>query len=196
MNNVFDIAFRRTMGHEGGYVNDSVDRGGETYKGISRVHHASWPGWQTIDSFKAEENFPSCLDQSERLQGFVKDFYYTSFFKRYEDDAIDDALAIKMFDVGVNMGPATPIKFLQEALNDLNRCEKLYSNMTVDGGYGPTTRSCLIKYIEAERDRDLAVVRLLKLINIQQGQKYREIMNNDEKQERFARGWIDTRIGF
>ena len=32
----FNDAFDETMGHEGGYVNDSNDAGGETYRGISR----------------------------------------------------------------------------------------------------------------------------------------------------------------
>lgn len=32
----FDIAFDRLLGHEGGYVNDPEDPGGETNWGISK----------------------------------------------------------------------------------------------------------------------------------------------------------------
>ena len=37
----FDHAFERLIGHEGGYVNDPKDRGGETKYGISK---RSYPG--------------------------------------------------------------------------------------------------------------------------------------------------------
>lgn len=38
----FNIAFQKTLTHEGGYVNDPEDSGGETYKGISRNNHKNW----------------------------------------------------------------------------------------------------------------------------------------------------------
>jgi len=34
--NAFETAFQRTIGHEGGYSNDSRDPGGETKYGISK----------------------------------------------------------------------------------------------------------------------------------------------------------------
>ena len=38
----FSEAFTQTAAHEGGYSNDPLDRGGETYRGIARVHHPDW----------------------------------------------------------------------------------------------------------------------------------------------------------
>ncbi len=46
----FTQAYNLTSAHEGGYVNDAIDRGGETYRGISRVYHSSWKGWSNIDA--------------------------------------------------------------------------------------------------------------------------------------------------
>ena len=37
------------MKHEGGYVFDPDDSGGETYKGVARKFHSKWEGWSKID---------------------------------------------------------------------------------------------------------------------------------------------------
>jgi len=37
----FNLAFSKMLFHEGGYVNDPDDLGGETYKGIARNSHGS-----------------------------------------------------------------------------------------------------------------------------------------------------------
>ncbi len=37
---IYDKAFSKVMGHEGGYSHDSDDPGGETYRGIARNR---WP---------------------------------------------------------------------------------------------------------------------------------------------------------
>ncbi len=38
--------------HEGGYTNDPVDVGGETYRGIARRYNPQWEGWDLIDDTK------------------------------------------------------------------------------------------------------------------------------------------------
>lgn len=53
----FDKAYFRTCKFEGGYANDKNDSGGETYKGISRVHNPKWGGWKIIDSYKKKKIF-------------------------------------------------------------------------------------------------------------------------------------------
>ena len=45
----FNKAYKATMGHEGGYVDDPADKGGETYKGIARRYNPGWGGWKQID---------------------------------------------------------------------------------------------------------------------------------------------------
>ena len=65
----FEKAFINTMGYEGGYVYDPDDAGGETYKGISRRYHPSWPGWRIIDKVKISGGDPySDLDDNEELE--------------------------------------------------------------------------------------------------------------------------------
>ena len=48
----FDKSFNKLILTEGGYVNDPADRGGETYLGISRVHHPDSLMWPIIDDVK------------------------------------------------------------------------------------------------------------------------------------------------
>lgn len=40
------------LGHEGGYANHPADKGGETYRGISRKANPDWVGWKYIDEVK------------------------------------------------------------------------------------------------------------------------------------------------
>lgn len=41
-----------TLKHEGGYANHPADKGGETYRGITRKHNPEWSGWKYIDEVK------------------------------------------------------------------------------------------------------------------------------------------------
>jgi lysozyme family protein len=41
-----------TLKHEGGYANHPADKGGETYRGITRKHNSEWEGWRYIDEVK------------------------------------------------------------------------------------------------------------------------------------------------
>ena len=101
----FTEAFEKTMGHEGGYVNDPDDAGGETYCGISRVYNPSWYGWTLIDQEKDEPDFPACLEDDEDLDAAVEDFYKDKYWDVNRLDDVDSqAVAEEMFDTGVNMG--------------------------------------------------------------------------------------------
>ena len=53
----FNQAFQLVIAHEGGYVNDPDDPGGETYKGVARKIHSKWEGWQNIDILKRQPDF-------------------------------------------------------------------------------------------------------------------------------------------
>lgn len=181
----FEEAYALTMKTEGGYCNTAGDAGGETYKGVARNFHPSWSGWATIDRYKKNPNFPSILDTDLVLQNAVKQFYKSSFFDIFRGDDMPKELAIEMFDTGVNMGTGRAIKFLQVALNLLNRNQTSYQDIVADGGYGNMTHSTLMKYLQKE-----PVGLLVKLINIQQGNHYIEYMTKSPTQEKFARSWL------
>jgi len=183
----FSEAFDITAGHEAGYSNDPVDRGGETYRGIARLHHPHWTGWRRIDARRRKPGFPKSLERDGALQQAVRDFYRVVFWDRLGGDAVpDQAVANELYDTAVHMGVRRAVRFLQSSLNLLNRNQKDYEDLIVDGWFGDKTRAALRKLLNNDRNSRA----LVKMMNIQQGARYVEIMAGDASQERFARGWI------
>lgn len=186
---IFSLAYKKTMTHEGGYANDPEDAGGETWKGISRVYHASWEGWHIIDSYKNQPNFPKNLEfASTKLQELVELQYKRMYWDVNRLDEMPQDVAEELFDTGVNLGVGRAAKYLQIALNCLNRNQDpgFYSDLVVDGNIGPKTLMALITLTtKAQNDK----VVLLKMLNVLQGYHYIEYMGKSPTQEKYARGW-------
>ena len=183
----FNDAYAITSAHEGGYVNDPVDRGGETYRGIARVHHPDWRGWKRVDAQRGKEGFPKSLNADRTLQSNVRSFYKQAYWDRFQGDEIpDQAVANELYDTAVNMGVRRAVRFLQSSLNLLNRDQRDYKDLIIDGWFGDKSLSTLGALLKKDRRSDA----LVKMMNIQQGARYVEIMTRDASQERFARGWI------
>lgn len=177
-NNNFDIAYKFTMGHEIGYVNDKIDKGGETFDGISRKYHPNWAGWVIIDKGITKNDILL-------LEKLKREFYYKEYFVPIRGDYLPIELSKELFDNAVNCGVDTSIKFLQRALNFLNRDKKLFLDLTVDGKFGNITLSAINNIIDSGETK-----LLLKVINVLQGNHYIEITENDSTQKKFSRGWF------
>ncbi len=187
----FEIAYGETELREGGYVNDPVDRGGETCRGVARKFHPTWPGWKIVDQIKANhpDDFVRRIDETPELSELAKEFFREHFWKPIRGDEISNQhIANKVFDTGVNQGVASSIKFLQEGLNLLNRNGHNYLDIEVDGRMGPVTLQTIRTFLALENDQPDY---LLKLLNLLQAIRYLEVMRTDPTQERFARGWLN-----
>lgn len=183
----FNEAFAETSAIEGGYANDPVDRGGETYRGIARNFHPDWAGWAKVDAAKADDGFPDALADDPGLARDVAAFYRTHFWNRVRGNQIpDQAIAMELFDTAVNMGVGRAVRFLQEALNMLNRDGRLFDDLGVDGLLGSITLGALDKVL-ASRD---GAAHVLALMNLLQGMHYVAILRDDASQRRFIRGWL------
>ena len=185
----FDKAYELTRKHEGGYVNDPADMGGETYKGVSRRYHPSWPGWDLIDAWKDTSNFPQNLNEIPELQVDVEMFYRATFWDLFWGDDVselDPDIAYEMFDTAVNLGVSRAVAFLQLSLNVFNRNELLYPDLVVDGVFGRKTFEALQAYLKKDY-----LGHLITAMNVLQGHHYIEFMTQSPIQERFARGWFD-----
>lgn len=192
----FLTAYTRTLGHEGGYVNDPNDRGGETYKGIARNYHPDWDGWDVIDKLKDEPDFPNCLANHDSLQRMVRRFYKVNFWDIAElDEMARQDLANELFDTAVNQGMATAIEYLQASLNMLNRNEQDYQDIAVDGKWGNETRKAYQQFIGTaswrSRNAEKCVKTLIKLMNALQAERYMNIIRNDASQAKYLFGWFN-----
>ncbi len=179
----FNDAYADTMQAEGGYVNDKDDRGGETYKGISRKFHPEWVGWEIIDTYKSEypEDFEEHLEDDVMLQMAVKGFYYNHYWLPLHCEQLPFQIAAELFDTGVNMGEQTAVRILQKSLNLLNKNQTIFDDLKVDGIIGPKTISAAHKVNPRK---------LLKVMNGYQFMHYANIMENNPLYEKYT-GWFN-----
>ena len=130
----FLSAFDKLIGFEGLYSNDPNDRGGETWKGISRNNYPKWEGWLIIDRIKAitdKTQLSKVLSTNKELSDCVRNFYYQVFWMALNLDKIHIyEIAEEIFDTAVNQGLKTAVRYFQQALNLLNNNQKIYSNIS------------------------------------------------------------------
>jgi len=91
------IAISKTLVHEGGYTNSSSDPGGETNFGISK------------------REYPN-LDIKNLTQAQAIEIYKEGYWKNLYSQIESQAVAEKLFDLGVLFGVGTAITILQLTL--------------------------------------------------------------------------------
>lgn len=127
----FDDAFDRLIGHEGRYVNNPNDPGGETNWGISK------------------RSYPH-LDIKNLTRGEARAIYLRDFWNRIHADKLYDGVAFQTFDFAVNSGIETAVRYLQRAVRTAD-----------DGHWGPQSQAAadamsesdIIMRLNAERLR-------------------------------------------
>jgi type VI secretion system secreted protein VgrG len=165
---IFDKAFDYAMRNEGHskYTNDPDDRGGPTKWGITLAtmkaggHDLDLDGDVDADDVKL-------IDES-----LAKSIYHNRYWQPIHADKIQsERIAIKLFDHGVNMGPAKASRIAQEALNEFGY------GLVADGKIGPVTLNALNT---VDEDQFLLMV-TTKLIDF-----YRSL-----NQPKFIKGWTN-----
>lgn len=180
----FDGAYAKTMGNEGGYSNHPSDRGGETYRGISRLRWPAWGGWEKIDAVKGDPGFPEII-RHLLLENDVKRFYEIHFWEAIHGAMIpSQAVAERLFDFAVNAGVSTTVRYLQESLNVLNMKGVRWPDITADGKMGPGTMVAIAACVKKYEDV------LLKMFSGRMIDHYYNLMCKHPEQECFAINWI------
>lgn len=105
----FNKAFEKVLKHEGGYVNDPDDRGGETFAGIARNFHKSSIIWNEVDRLKKEGKTKSQINKllfaNEEVMTDVKNVYKRLVWDSIRlDEVHNDKIAYQIFDEAVNKG--------------------------------------------------------------------------------------------
>ena len=115
----FTESIEKVLAHEGGYVNDPLDAGGETNYGISK---RTYPHLDIAGLTK---------EQAARI-------YERDWWERYGYGRIADAaVATKIFDMAVNMGSHQAHKLAQRACTDCGMA------LADDGNLGPLSISAI-----------------------------------------------------
>ena len=194
----FLSAYENTIKFEGIYSNDVNDRGGETYKGISRKNYPDWKGWDIVDAIKkvySKQQYNEIFIGNTGLQHFVEQFYYENFWLPLKLDSFDDEISLEVFDTAVNQGKHAAATYLQKSLNKLNRNEKDYQDILVDGQIGYNTIKAYQSYINTShfisRNKEKLIKWLLKWLNYYQLKKYDYITDKNHKQEIYIPGWTE-----
>jgi len=166
---------------EGGYVNHPADRGGPTRWGITeRVARA--------DGYDG----PMALLPRTRAAAIYRRRYWTApGLDRVAERA--PALAAELFDTGVSMGPAAAVRFLQRALNALNRGARDYPDAVVDGRVGPATLGALDAFLGSRGRAGERV--LIRAADALQGERYLALAEARPANEAFLYGWLAGRVG-
>ncbi len=180
---LFDTKFGpNIIGKEGKYVNNPNDAGGETNWGI------------TIGTAR-ENGYHGPMRAMTREQALA--IYKAIYYLRAGIHLIaplSEKIAEEVFDTGVNMGVGTAGKYLQRALNALNKRGKLYKDINVDGMVGNGTAGALKSFLTSRKAGGEEV--LLKALNCLQGARYIELSEGRSQNEEFTFGWLAQRVGF
>lgn len=185
------LALPETLKHEGvrfrkgkpipgrtGYVNHPMDPGGETNMGVTR---------------RVARRFG--------YRGPMKSIPYSTVLKIYDrgywsksrcGSIPHQGIAAELFDTAVNCGVKTAGRFLQNAMNKLNRGGRDWSEVTVDGAVGPATIRVLKKALAFA---PYIAVCIQRLQDSQQAVRYMQLCDKKPKFEVFMPGWTRTRVG-
>ncbi len=125
----FDDIIEVVLHHEGGYVNDPKDPGGETNFGIAKRSHPD-------------------VDIKNLTKEGAKEIYKEVYWDGNKVDELPEELKHIYFDMCVNQGKGRAVKILQQAANAKG------ANLKVDGGLGPMTLRAILKSkVELQRVR-------------------------------------------
>lgn len=180
MKQVFEKTFHHVVMVEGGYSDHPSDTGGKTMYGI------------TENVARANGYSGSMPDLPLET---ARNIYRRQYWDMVQGDAVaalSVPLAAELFDTAVNMGVAVAGKFLQRALNVLNRSGDDYQNIKVDGVTGPVTVMCLRDFLLKRGANGEEV--MMRMLNAFQCVRYTEIAEANPSQEDFVYGWVLQRV--
>lgn len=135
----FDEIIEKVLVHEGGYVNDPTDLGGETKFGITKRFYAD-------------------VDIKNLTKEQAKEIYKKDYWDKNRVEELPEELWYIFFDMCINQGRGTAVRVLQRAANSKGR------NLKVDGGMGPMTIKAM-KGVEVERVRCYRLKHYYDLVN-------------------------------
>lgn len=166
-----------TLKKEGLYSDNKYDSGGKTMYGITKwlaMYHGYFGRMKNLPLIKAYEIYE--LEFARKLK--------ISLFE-------DQDIANLVFRIAVHTGRKFAVKSFQNILNVLNRMEKDWKDIKVDGKIGNETLGCFNKALKI-RYRKNSILKLLKIIYGYE--RFYQLARKREKDEMFINGWLNKNI--
>lgn len=156
----FLMALPYVLKHEGGWADDPDDPGGATNFGITLA-------------VARKHGVPDKAALRAISQEKVAAIYRAGYWQF--DGIQDQRVATKIFDMAVNMGPATAVTLAQRSVNEVG------GSVRVDGDYGLQTEGG-INFVLPDA--------LLDALCQASAQRYHRIVDLRPSSAKFLRGWL------
>jgi lysozyme family protein len=179
-NFAFDGAIRRVLHHEGVYSNDPYDLGGPTKYGISLRAAKKFGDLDGDGLLDLDLDGDGDVDIHDIKQLDIQtavDVYKRVYWDPHGYDYLAPSIAVKVFDLNVNMGARQAHLILQRAI----RASSLSDAVKEDGAIGPlTVRS-------ANRQQPLV---MLAALRSEAAGFYRQLVITNKKSVKYINGWL------
>ena len=173
----FEDAIDYVLDNEGGYAEHPSDPGGPTFWGISLRYLKGKGEKGDIDGDgDIDADDVRALTKAEAIEFYRKDFWDKLKLEKLKAQAV----ACRVFDMAVNMGPRGAVKIAQRAYNGLtegNEGERL----KLDGKLGPKTRKAL---------DSIDPVEMMAALRKYHADFYRDLVKRNPKLKVFLIGWL------
>lgn len=174
----FAMIMQGVYRYEGGYVNDPTDRGGETNHGVT-IEVARKNGY-----LGPMRDFPRhcigkelvCADKIYREKYIAKPGFEPFL-------AIEPAVAEKLINTGINMGPVWPSSWLQLAIVAGG------VHVDTDARIGPKTVAAY-RQLQAKHGKVTACRMALSAMVAGQKRRYNAIIARSPSQAKYRNGWM------
>ena len=163
----FEKALRYALGNEGGESDIQGDLGGHTNFGITQ---------ENLDAYNAKRpntDFPANVHDLTYQN--AESFYRGEGFWHY-DNVLDQVVADKIFDLGVNCWTHEAVLVAQRALGAMG------AQLSLDGVWGPATEAAI-----NAADTSIFVPLFVKFAY----DHYQGIVAEHPDQEKFLAGWLN-----
>ena len=162
------------LAHEGGYVNDPDDPGGETNKGITMRTFKRYAK-SILGKEPTSANLKKITDEEAGM------IYEQIYWKKLMAEQIKDVQVAQQYvDFYINAG-SNAIRTMQRALNALGQ------NVAVDGGMGPKTLAA-INAVDGEK--------LFNMFRKKRQDFYDDLVKRKPKMKKFLKGWTKRTNSF
>ncbi|MCK5296455.1 MAG: hypothetical protein KAJ75_06170 [Alphaproteobacteria bacterium] len=179
----FTQALETVFGHEGVLSEDERDAGGTTKYGVSlrwlkSIGELDIDGDGYVDADINHDGIVDANDIRAMTREQAAEFYRHHWWERYHYDELPPIIAVKTFDLAVNMGSVQAHKCLQRA------CRSVGCYLVDDGIIGSRTRAAINKLKPKHRQ-------LLTAFRSEAAGYYRLLIAIKPVFECYQNGWLN-----